>query len=256
MSVKGYYSGAYYNNVYYAGTAGINLNNGTHQTAYGNYLYMNRYEMSDGSAGAAFYVDFSASAASVASNTVDQNFWFTCTSGCNNKATTSTVNGCPAPASEPQFPGTMEVYGHDNYFYNNELRNSTNDAMGIGDGSTYNIYISGTNPFTSTDPAKYIHDIYWNSINFKAAGTSGVSGVTLDQVRVCNTGYSSAPSTPYYYGAPFGGIGVNFDYTSGTGFTNGATMSGNISANVAVGTGSSLTTSTPSPVTSCPSPIP
>jgi len=247
MMVEGTHSGAYYNHIYYAGTAGINLNGGNNQIAYGNTLYSNRYEMSDGGQGGDLFIAPGTYAATVAANVIDQNFWFT-------DSSTGTVNGCPVPADEPQLPYPMEIYGYDNYFYNNEVDAGTiGMTLGQATGDTYNIYISGANPFDGSDAPRYFNDNSWTALFFLGTSYSnGVSGVTLDQIRVCNTGYSSDPSTPYYYSAPFGIGGISFNYTSGTGFTTSVTFGSNYPGNIYSGSTYSFA-GPPSSTGSCPS---
>jgi hypothetical protein len=202
--------------------------------------------MNDGENGGMFYVDPSTYDLSVAANIVDQDYWFT-------TSTTGTINGCPPPAVEPQFPGPFEVYGNNNFFYNNEAKHSSASGMnfGAGTGNTYNITVSGSNPWNPSDPARYIHNNYFAGIWFYGSSySSGVSGVALSGARICNTGYTTTPTTPYYYAAPFGSDGILFGYTSGTGFINGATMSNNYPANT--GGTYNLTNGPPGNPTTCP----
>lgn len=250
------YAGAYYNYVYYSGTAAINFSNSSSATnvgpiAYGNQLTNNRYELSDGfGGGGQLYVDSSASYVQAATNIIDGAFWFTAPS-------TTTVNGCPLNAGGVfQSPVGVEAYGNNNSYYNNEIYHHATTGMQFGnsDGLTYNVDISGTNPYDSSDTAHYIHDNYFNGLWFLGSSYSnGVSGVTIDNIRICNNGYSSAPSTPHYFAAPYGDNGIAFGYTSGTGFTNGLTMSNNYPSNFG---GSYSFTNGPGAPSSCPQPVP
>lgn len=235
------YGGSYYNNMYYSGTTGLTIFQGTNQIAYGNYLFSNFYEQGGNQGGVLFtYID--SGGTTVASNEMDGNFW--------TSPATGTINGCPTYGVGT--PSGVEAHGDSQYFYNNEIKNNTayGMAVGVGLNDTSNIHISSSNPFDANDPAKYIHDNYYQGISL-----STVDNVTLDAVRVCNTGYASTPSTPHTQGAPFGNYGIYFDTTSGTGFVNGATLSNNYPGDIYLDSYSSsnVTNTSPGTPSSCPS---
>ncbi|MCL5745464.1 MAG: hypothetical protein M1541_16330 [Acidobacteria bacterium] len=148
--IEGSYNGAWYNAISYAGTAAINLL-GSHQYAYGNLLYNNRYEISDGSGGGQLYLDAGSSAATVAGNVIDGNLWPDYSNG-----TPSLNTGCQL-TSVVQFNAGVEAYGWDHDFFNNEIEKHTGAGMQFaGSELTGRITISSENPFDSSDTPRYI----------------------------------------------------------------------------------------------------
>lgn len=215
--ISGSNGGAYYNNIGFAGTAGINLTGNT-LFAYGNLLQNNRYEMPDGQGGQ-IYVDPSSLNARVAGNIINGNYWQT-------NPSTALATGCQANQTPgTQTPYGVEAYGSGHGFYNNEIQQHTGAGMIFGGGApTAQITVSSANPWNSEDVPRYIESNLGSGIWF--LGTQffdfpyPVQGTTLDDVLVQNNG----------------GYGVLLDTVSNsatyTGFANGSCMIGNASGNV------------------------
>jgi hypothetical protein len=245
------YNGAYYNNVAYAGTAGITLN-GSFQTAYGNYLFQNRYELSDWNTGPADQSCANPPCIQQGGQltlTGDTNQ--TLSGGCSSCSSNATVaanviigNGWPSTTDPPPYPAQatkcpwgngqafnagVEAYGFGHFFYNNEINTNTGSGMQFaGSNPTGNITISSANPIDSSDRTRSIEANSHSGIAFLGPATNTsfthpAVGVTLDDVIVQQTG---------------GGYGVVLDsvgtYGTYLGFTNNSCMSVNIPDNVHV----------------------
>jgi hypothetical protein len=229
--IGGSESGAYYNAVSYAGTAGIHIV-GSNQILYGNLLFNNRYEMTDGIQGGQLVFDAESSAGTAAGNVINGNDW----SVTNNETISGT--GCVTSTSngDPQSPSGVEFYGSNHSFYNNEVYNNNNDGMvTTGSDATSNVLISSQNPWDSSDTPRYIESNGNNGIEFLTDVYSS-TGVTLDDILVQNN----------YHG-------VWMDHvTSSTGFicslctAPAACMSGNSGGNLSAVDGTSLTNGLPS----------
>jgi hypothetical protein len=183
--LSGSNNGAWYNAIAYAGTAAINLNGST-QTFYGNLLYQNRYELSDGSTGGSVFLDPGSSNAFVAGNVINGNLWFT---RANDK--TPLATGCLGPQGADQFPGGVEVYGYGHGFYNNEIEQHRGSGIGgAGSENTGRITISSQNPSDPSDTPRYIEMNAFNGIQFLGFDNFGnpACGNTgwLDQDNVCH----------------------------------------------------------------------
>ncbi|MCC6585757.1 MAG: hypothetical protein IT168_03485 [Bryobacterales bacterium] len=212
--INGSYNGAWYNDIKYAGTAAISLL-GSHQYAYGNLLYQNRYEISDGSGGGQLFVGPSSSAASVTGNVIDGNLWPDYSNGRPNLAT-----GCLLP-NNAQFNAGVEGYGWDHYFFNNEIERHTGSGMQFaGSEPTGRITISGENPSDPSDTPRYIEMNKAGGIVFLGpywtpSWPLAAQGVALYRVNVRNNagfdvvldGISDDATSGYYSGEYRGFIG-------------------------------------------------
>jgi|GEM_PF-3498181 hypothetical protein len=205
-------SAAYYNSVYYAGTAGITLD-GYDQIVYGNWLFNNRYEMSDGSGGGQLTLwpgPFGTAAlASVAGNVINGNNW-------DGGQSTETL--CPITGPLQSNSG-VEANGTGHRFYNNELYENSGGGMVVNLGDpTAQILVSSTNPWYSGDTPRYIEANGYGGITFygSSRGWSPIQGVSLDDVLIANNAI---------YGVYFDNVQ---NYGSYLGFVqNGSCMWGN-----------------------------
>jgi hypothetical protein len=234
--IDGSNSGAWYNAISYAGTAGITLNGST-QYAYGNWLIQNRYEMSDVSPSGALqqggHLVLTAASmnASVAGNVINGSKWPIPTP--TNPPHTGPPyilpdTGCGL-GSGPASNSGIEALGIGHGFYNNEVYQSTGAGMtfaatGTTTEHTGQIYISSSNPFDPSDNTnpRLIEGNGHGGIDFcgpseNAACVSPAVGVVLDDVLVeNNAGYGvSLSNVSYYYGP-----------TNYLGFLNAAGYSG------------------------------
>jgi hypothetical protein len=210
-------AGAYYNNIQYAGTAGLSLD-GYGQTVYGNLLFGNRYEISDGSGGGQITLwpgFFGNSAyASIAGNVVNgNNNWPNQHGGW---AYTETL--CPLVQTQAQSNGGMEVNGVGHRFYNNEVYQNSGGGMvfNLSPVTTGQVTVSSTNPWYSGDTPRYIESNAYGGITFYGTTDNSIQGVSLDDVLI---------SSNAVYGVNF--VNVS-NYSSYTGFIqNGSCMQGN-----------------------------
>ncbi len=219
--IDGSDNGAWYNAISYAGTAGITLN-GARQYAYGNLLYSNRYEVSDGSGGGQIFVSPDSHDASVAGNVIDGGNW---PPPPPASWPPQLATGCPAPA-QPQYNAGVEGYGLDHRFYNNEIVNNTGNGMQFaGSERTERITISSANPWDASDTPRFIEHNgaggiaflgpeWCTTYNFQGQ-CQATSGVTLDAILVRDNGGRSVF---------LDGVSNNSSYT---GFVNGSCISGN-----------------------------
>jgi hypothetical protein len=229
--LAGNYSGAYYNNVYYAGTAAINLL-GYAQVAYNNTLYSSRYEQGD--SGGALYIGDGTTYATVAANIIDGNNW--------QITTGQYINGCYHAAGATL--SGIEGYGSGHRYFDNEVFNHTGDAVNLqGTSGTWSgLLIAGNNPFNSSDTVRYIHNNAYDGVRLKGGSGNGTtSGVEFDGVNIAGNG---AYAIEIYSG------GV---VATSTGFTSGSTthICNNHGSSSWVnmfylGSGSTLTNTTPS----------
>jgi hypothetical protein len=214
--VGGSDNGAWYNAISYAGTAAITLD-GPGQYAYGNLLYSNRYEISDGVQGGQIFVSPSSTWAAVAGNVIDGGDW--------PPPEPQLATGCAAPAS-PQFNAGVEGYGFDHRFYNNEIVNNTGSGMQFaGSEPTGRITVSSANPWDPSDTPRFIERNHVGGIAFLGpqwctesnfqGPCQAAGGVTLDAILVRDNG---GPSVF------LDGVSNNGSYT---GFVNGSCISGN-----------------------------
>lgn len=200
-------TGAWYNNISYAGTAGITLN-GDRQVAYGNWLFNNRYELSDGHGGGQLTLNgpsptspVQSSNSVVAGNVTNGNLW-------PQVPTPSTVNGCAMPTGQTN--NGLEVYGFGHVLYNNEAYNHTGAGMiftGGCQGSNTNplvppypcpvgqITISGVNYLDTSDSPKFVEGNKGGGIVFRSGPNTfmgpygSATGVTLDNLLVYNNAF-------------------------------------------------------------------
>jgi hypothetical protein len=222
--LEGSVNGAWYNYISYAGTAGITMN-GSGQYAYGNQLFQNRYEISDGSGGGQVALTPASSNGTVAGNVIDGNSW-------PPFPYPALLTGCQPPASQQYNSGT-ETYGFGHVFYNNEIEKHTGSGMAFaGSNPTGDITISSANPFDPSDTPRYVEASAAGGIVFLGPNegwTQPAVGVMLDDVLVQNN-------------AGYGGVvldGVSNDTAilsplNGqpyVGFINNSCMSGNVLAN-------------------------
>ena len=240
------YNGAYYNNIAYAGTAGITLN-GANQTAYGNMLFQNRYELSDwapvGTARCLPGGCLEQGGQLVLTGDITQTLTGGCPGHtCSSNATVAgnvivgnnwpPLSGPPYPAQATGCPwGTggaynagVEAYGFGHFFYNNESNTHTGSGMQLaGSNPTGNITISSANIFNSSDPTRSVEGNSASGIVFLGPISNSsfiypAVGVTLDDVVVQNNN----------------GVGVALDTVSNNGtyigFVNNACLSGPLQA--------------------------
>ncbi len=196
-------TGAWYNNISYAGTAGLALGglSGAPQYAYGNKLTQNRYEMPDTSPipgfgcptapclnqGGQLFV--SGTNVSIAANVIVGNGWPSVASPPYPLPATN----CPLANGTAANAG-VEAYGFGHSFYNNEINTNTGSGMSFaGSVATGDITISSANPWDPIGPTgDTTRSINRNSnagISFlgpstNAAFTNPAVGVTLDDVVV------------------------------------------------------------------------
>jgi hypothetical protein len=210
-------SGAYYNDIQYAGTAGMSLD-GYGQIAYGNLLFNNRYELSDGSGGGQLTLwqgpYGTAAYGSIAGNVINGNNWLL----TNGWAYTATL--CPLVQTQPQSVGGVEANGVGHRFYNNEVYENSGGGMifdlsAIAQGP---ITISSTNPWYSSDTPRYIESNGYGGVTLygQPNEASNIQGITLDDVLV---------SSNAVYGVLFQNVQNNGSYN---GFINGSCMTGNV----------------------------
>ena len=239
-------TGAWYNAISYAGTAGITLS-GNGQYAYGNFLFNNRYEISDWyvgpptvacpggtsqhclqqggqltltgdltqtlSGGCPGYT--CSSDASVAGNVIIGNNWPPLTGPYPAQAT-----GCPW-GSGSAFNAGIEAYGFGHSFYNNEVNTTTGSGMQLaGSNPTGNITISSLNPFNPSDPTRAIEGNANGGIVFlgpitNSSFTYSAVGVSLNDVIAQNN---------QKFGVVLDTVS---NYSSYTGFINNACITGN-----------------------------
>jgi hypothetical protein len=206
--INGSSNGAWYNHISYAGTAGTTLN-GAGQFAYGNWLFQNRYELSDGYGGGVLTLNgpgetdpHQSSYALVAGNVINGNYW------PPQASPPARVNGCPFPGVN-QSPG-VEVYGTGHRLYNNEVYQNTGSGMTFAGSCDYDtdpksptygqhngkpacpvsdITISGVNYVpNSNDSPKYVEGNQFGGIWFRSGCPTcdASNGVTLDNLLVWN----------------------------------------------------------------------
>jgi hypothetical protein len=205
--ISGYQSGAYYNSVCNAGTAGTTLD-GQYQYVYGNYLGRDRYEISDGSGGGQLTLWpgpwGTAAFASVTGNVINGDYWPTSTS--------TLATGCTLPTS--QISSGVEANGTGHRFFNNEIEQNTSDGMSVNLGnSTGQITVSSTNPWYANDAPRYIEANSSNGITFLAPPrfNNHIEGVALHDVLVSgNGGYGVFFQNTADYGTTH--VGFMYDY--------------------------------------------
>jgi len=213
-------TGAWYNNISYAGTAGLALGglSGAPQYAYGNKLTQNRYELSDwtlpgmgtcpastvgGCLNQGGQLLTGGTNVSVAANVIIGNLWPTPANpalGLGPPYTTPATN-CPWGNGTAVNAG-IEAYGSQLQFYNNEINTNTGSGMSLAGGNpTSDVTLSSANPWDSTEPPRAIEGNSHGGIVFVGPNsnpsnfppncsppncwTAGV-GVTLDDVVVLN----------------------------------------------------------------------
>ena len=223
----------------YNGTAAINAAGTGTKTISGNYFYMNRYEMPDGSGGGQVYINFDAANTLVTNNTIDGAGWV-----IPSYYTTST-NGCPLTAyGQRVFGIEVEPRSSQNQIYTNEIIGHT--ASGIVANAVYGLTISGYDrvacPYTYCSP-RYIHDnlttpwssggieILYHYIDPNTLQDYYTSGLVLDSIL---SRYNT-------------GVAVNVEQGSaGSGWT------GNHCLYYGYNTSTNLTNQYPATTTSCP----
>jgi len=225
-----YPAGAWSNNISYAGTAGITLS-GTNQTAYGNQLFGNRYEVSDGSGGGQLTLWNNASYSSVAANTIDGNSQWPPAYIYQTQGYTF-ATGCPITPLPPnrQTNGGVEASGIGIRFYNNEITATSGSGMAIGvDAPTQEVTVSSSNPWNSNDTPRFIEAAADDGIVVVGGliaqpapnppAEQHVQGITFDNIRVRNNaGYGVS----LYYAQDYSDSSGSF-----TGFVNGSCMNTN-----------------------------
>ncbi|MBZ5728805.1 MAG: hypothetical protein LAP87_27975 [Acidobacteriia bacterium] len=219
--IKGSYGGAYYNNIFNAGTAGITLE-GSHQYAYGNLLGANRYEISDGVGGGQLTLYPDSSYASVVGNVINGNCWPSSLS----QYLSTRATGCPAVPDQYgrwiwQKPNGVDANGIGHVFYNNEIEQHMSGGMEVNLASAAQITISSINLWYPQDTLRYIEANGYNGINLEGPPAyPALQGVRLDSVFVRNNA-----------GAGVRLVGVlDSDFPPGyLGFINGYCMTGNTS---------------------------
>ncbi len=171
-------NGAWYNTIYYSGSAGITLFGST-QYAYGNTLVENRFEQ--GSGGQVF-TNPSSSYASITANVVNGNYF--------SVAGGSLQNGCVVPGTQMVYPSGIESYGSYQRFFDNEVANNTGTGIQLGGSSPMtDIEVSSSNPWNSSDILRYIENNGYRGIWFLGPSEGwpySTSGVLLDDVAVRN----------------------------------------------------------------------
>lgn len=226
-------NGAYYNFIAYAGTAAINLN-GVNQTAYGNLLQSDRYEISDGSGGGQLSVGGSTysspAGAFVGANVINGDYW---PAQHYLSPFTAAASGCSMPSTR-QYNSGVEAYGSGHVFENNEIEQNSGSGLQFGGSNpTGQITINATNHLSASDPPRLIESNQAGGIVFlgSPSWTYSVDGVTLTDVLVQNNAL---------YGVAFQGT-TNYSSSSYTGFTNDACISGNSSGAVSANSATTLT---------------
>lgn len=170
-------SGAWYNAIAYAGTAGAAVD-GYDQTIYGDQLIANRYEMSDGAPGGQLVLwqgwIGTAAYTSVAGSVIN---------GANYTWTDSTATGCTKPLyGNP--PGTpevgpftssgAEVNGIGHRFFNNEVSQHEGGGIAVNlDASIAQgqLTVSSANPWYGSDTPRYIEGNAWYGIYILGPGS-------------------------------------------------------------------------------------
>jgi hypothetical protein len=244
--LSGTFSGAYFNTISYAGTAGISLE-GTNQVAYGNTLTENRYEQPDGHPGGhltlwtGFIRGKDSTDAAIASNTINGYCWPGYLPASGDKAGQCiagqqiAATGCPTTSPNwpsapppPGFSGGIEANGWGHVFYNNEV------AFNAGGGIAVNLKSAGecpngprsqacmeghlaitsNNPWYVGDNPKFVEQNTWNGITVwgPSGNYNSFQGVTLDNILV----RANAAQAVYLEG-----VSADPPYT---GFINGACL--------------------------------
>jgi hypothetical protein len=245
--IDGTESGAYYNAIANAGTAGIDLQ-GTTQYVYGNLLVGNRYEISDGSGGGQLDLDQGHANASAAGNVINginaadpsapwppAAVYAVCSDGtyCYRYAI-----GCliVPPSSGPlvqQLDAGIEVFGTGHGIFNNEIAQHSGGGIlvgGIDNGGTCTIpsgqiTISSANPWDPSDTPRYIEGnqgagivLLGNNRQFPC----NVQGVVFDDILVRNNAIAGVYLDTVQDSNSIGSLGLPFQ-----GFFNSACTSGN-----------------------------
>jgi hypothetical protein len=230
--LEGSYTAALYNRISYAGS-GITFdrdgnNVGTNQTAYGNTLTQNRYELPDGISGGQFAVYQFVTNAFVAANVMDGAGWPTADLWDNpdpitGLPTKQLATGCTMVSQTPLQVDGIEASGVGHGFFNNEITHYTGGGMAISDGDTVatkDVTISSNNPSDPNDAPRFIE--YNASDGIVLFGPphpapADTAGVTLDAVFVQNNAGFGVSS--YFV--------ENDDPNKYIGFINGSCISGN-----------------------------
>jgi hypothetical protein len=250
--LRGQGSVASYNRVAYSGGAGISLES-TLQVAYGNTLYKNRYEMTDGVGGGQIYINATVNATAVAANTIDGGYWHRDSVYDSSK---TTVNTCTAvsghPLSHSSYPHGIEGSGSQHQYYNNHILQNLGFGMlirkqesGYNSTPTTDTVISTENPWVANQPRTFVElnagcttlTTCFSGVGFPVGGivlattTGPINDVNFNSVRVRNnaapgiyldslgwTGASAAgffpsPTTP---NTCVIGSGTQFQTVSGT----------------------------------------
>jgi hypothetical protein len=185
-------SGAWFNTVQYAGTAGVAVQYSQNSYVVGNYLFQNRYEMADGVIGGQLFVADQTTSNLVADNTVDGNEWTT--------GSGTTVNDCSVGAGLA--PTGIEGSGPYTQYDNNWVANNyawgmllrpwsateplnTITISSVDPYDAYEEYIIDTNGFCTNC---YFTNLAGISVNTSDANGDGYSGtvesLTLDSLYV------------------------------------------------------------------------
>ena len=234
-------TGAWYNNIAYAGSQAIDAYEGSYEYIIGNYINSNTYEQPQGIPGGQVWLPTS-SYVSVADNVINGNYWVT--SNAQQSDPTQPYYTLCAPGTSSDFAYTYP-YGIEGSATGSQyLNNSIIQNLGFGmllrpyysTDIMDSVTISGYDPFCPSDctySPQYIQDnggcyVYGSqapcftypawpysmeiagiNVNSTAAGGPGsgsVTNLTLDHVRSIDNN----------------GFGISLDHVSGTGFQDSA----------------------------------
>lgn len=174
-------TGAWYNAISYAGTAGLALSglSGAPQYAYGNLLFQNRYELSDWATpnplcpsggclqqGGQLFVG--GTNVSIAGNVIIGHSW----PPLQPLPYPAQATGCPW-GTGTAFNAGVEAYGFGHRFYNNEINTNTGSGMALaGSNPTGDITISSANPWNLSDTTRSIEGNSSGGIVFLGPNTN------------------------------------------------------------------------------------
>jgi hypothetical protein len=155
------YTGAWYNNIAYSGTAAIAVWNGTITYVINNTLYSNRYEEPDGISGGQLYVNDDATYASAANNQIDGASWNPSNAQQSNPSSANYTLCSPGYAHTGGLVDDhsfgIEAFGLGHRYYNNQVQNNRGYGMLLRDSSTGthhsmdNTIVSGYDPFCAVN---------------------------------------------------------------------------------------------------------
>jgi hypothetical protein len=235
-------TGAWFNNIAYAGEAAVSEyggtgGGGTLQYIIGNSINSNRYEEPDGVPGGQIYIQGGVTYTSVADNVINGNYWITSMAQQSNPSEAN-YTLC-APGTNSDFPDGAFPYGiegsatGDRYFNNSIIQN-----LGFGillrpwnNGSNLDsVEISGYDPFCPeycTYSPQYIENNTGCSTVANCFTTSGgwpvsmgVAGINVNNTAANQSGTGTVTHLvlDHVRSTSNNKFGISLDHVSGTGY--------------------------------------